>query len=89
MDQKIEETARAVQIAVEKALEKDAKEIAKKISYLTGNTTLSSLGFTRDTAENIFGAGALLQGGHSIGTITWKATVDTARGTKYARGYVL
>ena len=77
-----EETAKAIQAAVEG----DATEFSKKISYLVGNATLRSLNIKEEIVEKVVGGGATLQGCYSIGSTAWKTVEDISRGDKVCAG---
>ena len=81
-----EENARETARAIHAAIEGDATEFSKKISYLVGNATLNTLNVKSDYIDrSISGAGAL-QACHSLGGTAWKTVEDFSRGDKLCTG---
>ena len=82
MNTENESVARAIQAAVEG----NATEVSKEISYLVGNATLKSLNFKSDFLNPLISTGATWQGCYSIGTTAWKTAEDISRGDKVCAG---
>jgi len=85
MQNKNEEAARAIQAAVEG----NATEFSKEVSYLVGNATLRTLNIKEEFVGKAIGGGATLQAGYSIGTTAWKTVEDLSRNDKLCTGLCL
>jgi hypothetical protein len=85
MADKNEEAARAIQAAVEG----NATEFSKEMSYLVGNATLRTLNIKEEFVGKVIGGGATLQAGYSIGTTAWKTVEDLSRSDKLCTGLCL